>query len=79
MLFRSLHKAILQDESTNIAVEHVFAYVLWKKVHPFCDFLEFQAVSSDLFETSSVRNCLPAQRIDIALQLMTLSQLILGV
>ena len=35
--FLALHKAVLQDESTNVAVEHVFAYVLWKKVHPFCD------------------------------------------
>lgn len=63
--FFALHKAILQDESSNVAVEHLFAYVLWKKVHPFCDYLGVSStVSSDLFETSSVCNFLPVQRID---------------
>lgn len=56
-----LHSVHFQDTEK---VEHVFAYVLWKKLHPNSDFYGVTStVSSNLFETPAACCFLPVQRI----------------
>jgi hypothetical protein len=64
-----LHTVHFQSESGTGSsgtkkVEHVFAYVLWKQIHPNSDFYGVtNTVSCDLFETPAACCFLPVQRI----------------
>ena len=58
------HTVTFSSEKHPEKAEHIFAYVKWKKVHPFCDFFGLSAtVCIDLFEPPGVCSFLPVQRI----------------
>lgn len=64
--FVAFHKIIFHDESNTETEEHkiVYAYVLWKKLHPQSAFFGVSStVSTDLFEESAACCFLPVQRI----------------
>ena len=59
-----LHSVHFQRDSGTEEVEHAFAYVFWKKLHPNSNFYGVTStVSSSLFETPAACCFLPVQRI----------------
>ena len=59
--FFASHTTVFKEESgsSDKSIQHMFAYVLWKKLHPHSDFLGISStIGVDLFETPD-----PVQRI----------------